>query len=245
MTLWLHGQQPPCSRIGSKWGYAPQICHALGLKGCELEDVWLVEADLALANAVAWLLRRPVDLANAVELAALGEPRNVWHRARDVARESFPDTVEAAAAWWLWVAGARGGIGGFKGQHKLRPNVDGFIPGRISLIERIRSSQPIPAQILTMDARDFDPPAGAIVYIDPPYHGAQGYGPELPRGDVQRLASEWHSLGCTVGVSEREPLILTGARHVELTDLRAGQFRRSLTRSRVEWLTILTGQSWA
>jgi len=239
VTLWLHGQRPPCSRIGSKQGYASSIADTLGLRLDDLDDIWLVESDLACSNAVCWLLRHPIALADAVELQSIGEPRAIWHRAREASREAFPDTVEAAAYWWLWVAGARGGIGGFKGAHKLRPSVDGFIPNRQSLVERIRSAEPIAAQVLPMDAREFDPPTDAIIYIDPPYHKTQGYGPDLPRHDVVGLAQAWHRLGCKVAVSEREPLKIKGAKHVELTYDRRGQFRRSLTRSRIEWLTVL------
>lgn len=128
VTHWLHGQSPPCSRIGAKSGYAASIVETLQLDPGEIEGYWLVEADLPNANAVEWLLHHPVALADAVELASIGEARSVWLRARGAAKEPAPDTVEAAAAWWLWIAGARGGIGGFKGAHKLRASVDGFIP---------------------------------------------------------------------------------------------------------------------
>lgn len=90
-----------------------------------------------------------------------------------------------------------------------------------------------------MDARNFIPPADGLIYLDPPYHKTQGYNEKLPRHDVLRLAQQWHEAGCQVAVSEREPLDIPGARHVELTYDRKGQFRRSLTRSRIEWLTLL------
>ena len=69
--------------------------------------------------------------------------------ARDVAR------------WVLWSAGTTGGNpghGGFKGLHKLRPSVDGFIPSRAGCAVSLDGLDVLPAAI-TADARTIDPHA--------------------------------------------------------------------------------------
>jgi hypothetical protein len=196
------------------------------------------EAHPATANGMRWLVESPLSLAAAIRSQGEGDAREVWEAARLASRASSV-SVSDAAAWWLWSAGARGGIGGFKGAHKLRPSVDGFIPSRSALVARIASMPMLQIAVVHADARTVMPQPGAKVYIDPPYVGTQGYGVELPREDVERLALRWHEAGCMVAVSEREPIDLPGAKHYNLTAARTGQHRRSLTKSHSEWLTVL------
>lgn len=198
-------------------------------------ELHLVDADPELANAIRRLLGSPKELAQEISVQSEGEAKVVWERARSAPKEN----LEGAAAWWIWVAGARGGIGGFKGLHKHRANVDGFIPSRESLVKRVREMPDVDAQILCSDCRTWEPEPGTIVYFDPPYAGTTGYGPCLERKEVLELAQKWRDRGCVVGVSEREPLEIPGAAHLCLTDKRKGQSRRSLTRSLEEWLTVL------
>lgn len=250
-TLYLHHQHPPtssppASRIGSKAGYAAALTQAFGVTDTP-ERVLLVEADPQLANALHFLLHHPRDLARAVRLfgGPSCEPRHVWQRAKDARGEGH---LLGAGAWWVWTAGARGGIGGFKGAHKLRPNVDGFIPSLNALQNRISLFLPRPhVEVVCARAESIDPIQGAVVYLDPPYDGTQGYGGFGPSVEaVCELARRWRDAGARVGVSYNRRLDTYAAglpewHAVDLTTLRRGQSRRSLTRSREEWLTLSSG----
>lgn len=244
-TLHLHGERPPASRIGAKTGYAAEISNALRVRGVP-KRVVLVEVDPQLANALQYLLHQPRQLASSV--AQIREsagpiPREVWRAAK---LQKHEPTAQGAAAWWIWTAGARGGIGGYKGRHKLRPNVDGFIPSLDALEKRISLLRPHPnIEIICGRAESIAPIPGAVVYIDPPYVGTQGYVNAAP--DLQTvcaIARRWSAAGCRVAVSYNRPLArevqgcLPGWRDVDLSALRRGQCRRSLTRSAVEWLVL-------
>jgi hypothetical protein len=83
-------------------------------------------------------------------------------------------------------------------------------------------------------------PEDAVVYIDPLYEGySSGYSHNLSRADVLGLATELASARRMVVVSEAEPLLLAGARHVQLSGPRGGGATSSRVKS--EWLTILGG----
>lgn len=245
-TLNLHGARPPASRIGAKTGYAGAISRALGVRG-RPERVVLVDADQALVNAMRHLLHEPKYLANAVHLQALAGhrklvPYQVWTDARE---RRHLDGFVGAAAWWLYTSGARGGVGGFKGEHKLRPSVDGFIPSRESLVARLGRSPALPhVDVVCADATLVEPIPGAVVYMDPPYEGRQGYGAApFAMEDVVPIARRWHAAGCKVAISYDAPLAPLGWPSVEITEARFGQTRRSLTRSHAEWLTVSPGET--
>lgn len=221
----------PVSRIGSKAGWVAPILDALGVQ-TPLKTATLVEADPRLAALLAALLsdegRRA--LAVGVEASLSEASRVVWERARS--GSTATDTL-------VWMAGARGGIGGYKGAHKLRPSVDGFIPTRASLVRRLRAfkvcglATVLCADVSTLDPHGFEPSA---VYIDPPYAGRQGYRTTLTE-PVEVLARRWCAAGHQVVVSEARPL--EGANETrEITALRRGQSRRSLTTDHAEWLSI-------
>lgn len=238
VTLHLFGAQPPVSRIGAKTGYAAGIAGAMDLRALQPGDrVVLVESDERVAEVLRALFDSRARSAAAayVERHASWEPREAWRAAKG---DGTP------GAWLLWTAGARGGIGGFKGEHARRPSVDGFIPSRDSLARRLREfpAPPCPVEVVYARAQDVEPIPGAKVYLDPPYTGRQGYqkaGQREVEVDPRVIAARWTSAGCLVALSESHPLPLAGARHVDLTRARRGQRRRSLTRDTGEWLTIL------
>lgn len=242
LTLHLHGRKPPASRIGSKAGYAAAIANELGIEGPPDRAV-LVDADGALQNAMWWLTQTPQLLARIIETTGRAcpghDPRRVWEWSRDT--RGHGPLERQAAHWWLWTAGARGGIGGFKGRHVHRPNVDGFIPSRTNLIKRIAAFKPLPhVEVVHGWVSSVEPIPDAVVYFDPPYHEAQGYGFDAIAH--RPLLQPWLDAGCTVAISERRPITgYAGARHVELTHRRVGQARRSLTTTTEEWLTIIGG----
>jgi len=90
------------------------------------------------------------------------------------------------------------------------------------------------------DARTFSPAVeeGSLVYLDPNYRGRTGYTDALSRQDVVMLALRWAKRGCTVVVSEGEPLEeLKGWETADLT-ARRGQVHKNFARDREEWITF-------
>jgi hypothetical protein len=124
--------------------------------------------------------------------------------------------------------------------HNPGPNthVRGTVNTRPTLAARVRAfgalSWPQRTRIEQGDAAQVPPRAGAVVYIDPDYQGGTAYAYTLPRAAVFALASAWRAAGSAVVISERVPLDLPGARHVQL----ATPTNRTLGRV-PEWLTIL------
>jgi len=228
----------PVSRIGSKAGYADAILAAMGIAPGSLGSATVVETDPVMVVLLARLLSPTCDRMADTLAELLDEPPEaLWRRARDQREES---SVMAL----LWLAGARGGIGGFKGAHVRRPSVDGFIPSRQSLVRRVRAHAAFvrrarpEVRVVAVDASDLDPThfTPDDVYVDPPYSGRQPYASIL-REPVAALAERWVSAGHRVFVSEARRL--SGAsRHVSLTDRRRGQTRRSLTVDCEEWLSV-------
>ncbi len=233
VSLFSHSAKPPCSRIGNKTGYAHAISEEIGIE--KNTRSILVDCDMAIVAAMNSLLSNSVELALQIESICDGDPLEVWKAAKK-------ESKTCPASWWLWTAGARGGIGGFKGKHKLRPNVDGFIPSRSSLVSRIRSFPEIDAVCVVGDARELEIPKKSIVYLDPPYAETTGYGNSFTREDLLLLVERYREFQpLLIAISEKEPIMVDGARHVNLTKRRRGQTRMSLTKSSNEWLTIIEG----
>jgi hypothetical protein len=163
-----------------------------------------------------------------------GDAREVHDRMR---RERYADATREAARFLLLTASSFGGIGGFKGRHKHRPSVDGFIPSRASIVVRLDALRPCPVKVHCMDAAFLPVRSNVTVYLDPPYRGRHGYGYTMSPEWVADLACRWRAAGAIVGVSEAIPLALGPEwRHVPL--VRRAQVRRSLTQNDDEWLTI-------
>ena len=137
LSLSYFGLKPPVSRIGNKTGYVEEIKKALGLH--EPPDrIVLVDSDKDLVHTLNALVFEGHLAADEIAYYLRRDPKEAWLLAK--ARISIAEGSPArAAAWLVRTAGSRGGIGGFKGAHKLRPNVDGFIPSLPSLIERVRA----------------------------------------------------------------------------------------------------------
>jgi len=232
VTMHAFGMESPVSRIGAKTTYAEQIRGHLGLED-EPHRVILVERDPFVATYLSMIFSRPSDVAQEVAKLGQGDARAVHDRMK---RERFTEPVREAARFLLVTASSFGGIGGFKGKHKHRPAVDGFIPSRASLVDRVLALRSCPVEVHCMDAV-FASPFRAIVYIDPPYRGRQGYGYDMSPEWVEETAKRWRRAGAMVGVSEATPLALGPGWTPERLK-RRGQTRRSLTQNDDEWLTV-------
>ncbi len=85
-----------------------------------------------------------------------------------------------------------------------------------------------------------------IAYCDPPYLNTTGYGHDLPRSEVVRLALAWQAAGADVYISEAEPiaaLVAQGWHAVEITSTRIGQ-KRTFSKQKREWLTCSVPPAW-
>lgn len=236
VSLYLMGETPPASRIGAKTGYAAEI---VSIARIEKETKFLlIDEDPLVCNLLRCLFGYELRLAMVAEMVStINEPPDqLWRLARSL--RSLPGS-SGAAMFLIHMAGARGGIGGFKGRHLRRPNVDGFIPNRKSLVDRVKNWRAEgDVQIIQSRVEDVVPPMGAKVYMDPPYIGRQQYNNKSST-DVLSVARKWHEAGNEVFVSEAIPLDIPGAIHIDLTENKKGQKRRSLTTDDREWLTIL------
>lgn len=95
-----------------------------------------------------------------------------------------------------------------------------------------------PARVEPAAVEPLNIPGGTVVYVDPPYAGTTGYGSDLPRAEVVRLARLWSEAGALVVISEAEPVEALQDWHaVEITSERRGQ-KRTFSKQQREWLTM-------
>ncbi len=101
-------------------------------------------------------------------------------------------------------------------------------------------NKPLPVEVRCARAEDVSPFGDTIVYLDPPYVGRTGYGGAAPTlASIDRVVATWCAAGATVALSS--PWKDAGhSRTVELTHLRKGQSRRSLTKNADEYLHVFT-----
>lgn len=232
----LFSVDSPVSRVGNKSKYAWDLSRLLIPTDGRVTSALLVDNDPAIVNFWTYLPELPKVLPPRLE----GPPRIVWERAR---KERNDPGAEGAAAWLTWTAGARGGIGGFKGEHKLRPSVDGFIPARPSLIRRIVALagrwRDVEVRLGLAEDVVFGP--DDIAYLDPPYPGKQGYDGDT---NTPAIALTWSN----ARAARRRAISADGRQSygrsifgfdAQWTKLeRRGQTRRSLTRTADELLLL-------
>ena len=221
----------PCSRVGNKVCYVDPILEELGISG-RIEQVLLVEADQRLASLMIALFQQKSREQMVRDISAIvgEEARVVWNQAKD--GTSPADTL-------LWLAGARGGVAGFKA-HCLPSDIDSFIPSRRSLIKCLECFQcPGEARVIVTDVSLLNPAlfAPAAVYIDPPYQGKRGYYRAKLREPVQEIAQRWAKHGHRVVVSETFPLPGSVSCR-DITKDPRGHKRRSLISCNSEWLSV-------
>jgi hypothetical protein len=252
LSMFICSAKSPVSYAGSKAGYACTILSHLGLLPDDITtvvlndpgiwgDIWpaLVADTLKVAEEVDKLAKSP------------GDARALYDGLMD--RIQGAATAHQRAALCLCrIAGTFGSkeVGGFRGLHKNRPNVDGFIPSRHALVKRLADLAPALAArefvCTKLDARNVDvgrylDKGRVIIYMDPPYLGSESvYQHKITRLDVVKLALEWASLGADVVVSEAAPipeLTAAGWKVVDISLDRVGQGRKN-SRSASEKLTM-------
>jgi len=253
VSVRLHYQQgkPPISRQGSKAGYADAILRVLGLRPGQraLRYLW-AEADLG-AQLLLHSYAQPDLAAGAaaqVRAWATEEPRALWARLREQGPlQADPPTAVELARWCRVATSNRlihicpktwqnTGDGGstFGGASFCTP--------ALRLADRLAATPRVgPATVVPAVGPPAGPvPAGAVVYMDPPYLGTSPYAHHLPRAQVVQVALAWAAAGATVAISEAEPLtdlLAQGWHAQELTWCKRGH-RRTFSRQQREFLTM-------
>lgn len=242
VSLALFGAKPPVSYAGNKQGYAKHILDAFGCSASTISEVILVEPGHwgATWNVLVDPVKR-TETATRIRAVAALDAKTVWENSKSEMTEGSSDVIRCAAHL-LTIAGTHGGFekGGFKGKHKSRPSVDGFIPNRESLSKRVDELIfPKPVRTVVGRAEDVEP-REAFCYIDPPYQSTTGYANKLDRATVVEIALRWAQCGARVVVSEACPideLIAVGWSSTDLTDQRKGQLRKN-SKSSSEYITF-------
>lgn len=238
LTLYaLFRKEPPASRIGNKGKYAQGINERVVEPGEVIDRALLVDNDPAVVNFWTHI----PDLPTVLPPLLMGAARPCWESARKDRATMGP---HGAACWLIWTAGARGGIGGFKGAHKLRESVDGFIPSRDSLLKRVIALASVWKNVEVRHGLAEDIVFGPddIAYLDPPYQGGvQGYDGETT---IAAIAQTWAN-----AKAARRRAISSNAKRAYGPSVfgfdaqwqpipRYGQKRRSLTRTSDELLLV-------
>lgn len=220
LTTWLCNEDPMVSYAGSKFRYAERIAQIMGLTN-GVDRFWL--NDPGVFGGI-WKPMSSRDgregVARYLEALKTEPPRELFDSIWERVQQPGISEEECAALLLCRIAGTYGGKerGGFKGLHKRRPNVDGYIPSRNSIYERVKRIQ-FPENAITVtreDARTVDVAEQTrladrvYIYIDPPYRGSESvYEHRLPRDDLITLVQRCCQMENVevVAISEAEPLL--------------------------------------
>lgn len=249
--------RPPVSRMGSKVGYGEAILRIMGLQSGIGADRFLwCDPDPGVRLLLS--AYRDRDLAREAARCILAwkdeEPRALWERlkAEGPARIS-DDLPEREIARWArivtsnrlinlsaetWTNTGEGGST-FGGSEFCTP-----CPALSEAFSKLPG--PLPAVILpgaVYPAPRFPEGRRVVVYIDPPYVGTTGYGHNLTRAEVIRLAQAWHDAGAEVYISEAEPIEIPGWEAVDITGERKGQ-KRTFSKQQREYVTCSHAPHW-
>lgn len=252
VSLHALGGKPLAPYLGGKVRYAPQILGVVReLTGAaDLGAVHLVDAG-EWPRTLATTRASASAVADQLLAWAPEDDRALFDRLRLVPPPADP--IERAAAHLYLqartyrgkpvsadVAGWR--TFGFDPEDRVHCSLNARPHGRVNprptIAARVRAfgalSWPQATRIEQGDAAEVPPRPGAVVYVDPDYADGTAYPYTLPRAAVCALALAWRTAGSAVILSERVPLDLPGARHVQLNT----PTNRTLGRV-PEWLTIL------
>lgn len=244
----LYNKSPIVSYSGSKRGYAEYILGHFNL------PPYIEDLNVILVDPGAWgkTLNIIKDRELCIQTSKIIEswedkcPEELWRDTKKIMETTTNDSM-FTAAHLCQIAGTYGGceIGGFKGKHKDRPNVDGFIPSRKSISLRLRELSEcigkynVDIRILKKSALEIQP-FECYVYIDPPYNKTKTkYVNNLSRQELVMIAKEWDKVGAKIIISENEPvyeLVNIGWKTKEITEHRKGQNRKN-SKNKEEWIT--------
>ena len=253
--------RPPVSRMGNKRGYAEAILWACGLRQGQGAHRFLwCEPDPG-CSALLRAYGQPEVLREAAQIIrgwADEDPRALWERlkaegpikaatAGEVARWSIRTGWAYAGAGAPRLDPAKSGQGNVDSKGRRWGCAEG--DGTRWIADRLDTSPTFPAITVAPDAREIDPPplpAGSVVFIDPPYVGTTGYGHDLPREAVVKMARRWRDAGALVCISEQEALpelMAEGWHALDITSTRKGQ-KRTFSKQQTEMLTMSEPPRW-
>lgn len=249
----------PVGRPGSKSKYANAILSTLGLEPGEGASRFLwAEADPAV-RAVLRSYSKPDVIREAAEQirrwVETEDPLLLWDRLRHAG--PITDCSPESVARWVtifssnrllnvsWSAESRSfantGRGGttFGG-----PDFCDHDLGRRGLERMLGIDWPevevLSSAFACLPSGDPDLDSRTVVFLDPPYVGTSGYGFELSRRQVIRLALRWAASGALVAISEAEPigaLVRLGWSVVDVTSRLDGS-RTQFSKQQREFLTL-------
>jgi len=242
--------KPPVTRMGNKAGYSNAILDILGLAPGSGAKRWLLcDPDPGIRTLLNAYRDPEIRSATAEVFRSWTEeePFLLWRRLKDQGplRPDPPDPMEVAR--YVWTQGQS-----FCGTGQ------GFAPARSkttvsNYAKRIDSLPTLEGLRVSPDLRLVDPgevfaelPSNArvVLYLDPPYVETSGYGHELSRAEVVRVALRWASYGATVVISEAEPLrrlVRLGWKVFDITRHREGVRRQNFSVQQREVLTVFRG----
>ena len=253
VSVRLHHQQgtPPVSRQGAKQGYADAILRVLGLRPGQraLRYLW-AEADLG-AQLLLHSYAQPQLAAGAAQQVrawATEDPRELWARLRELGPLQLEPPTAGELARWARLATSNRLINlcprTWRNTGKGGSTFGGaeFCTPARKLATALQATPRVqPATVVPAVAPPTDPlPAGAVVYMDPPYRETSPYAHHLPRAEVVQVALAWAAAGATVAISEAEPLaelLELGWHQQEITWCKRGH-RRTFSRQQREFLTM-------
>ena len=243
--------RPPVSRMGAKTGYANAILARMGLQAGQGAASYLwAEPDPGVQLLLhAYTYRQLAqDAAAVVRSWAEEDPRALWERLRAEGPVKAVEPRELAR--WAYVGNASwrkgdpgSGYDSRRAEEQPATDTGGRQPALTEALPPRFDALPKLPGCIVPDATKVKPaqlPAGAWVYIDPPYVGTTGYAHDLPRSEVLRLARLWHQAGAHVAISEAEPLaeLVAEGWHAHcLARERIGQ-KRTFSKQQAEWLTL-------
>jgi len=198
----LGAPKSPVSYAGAKAGFVHRIVEFLEqdfFDEYHLNDLgdWSIVWDV-ITNAESKILF--LELANQLTENPMA-PKELWKSLKVELQKEELANHKRAVYYLFAIAGTYGSaeVGGFKGLHKRRPNVDGYIPSRKTIVSRARKLMEFPwnnIRVSQLSAEACKPRPDATCYIDPPYlQSSKVYKNLLSREVVekidQKLACSW------------------------------------------------------
>lgn len=251
LSMEIEGIRPVVSYAGSKRGYAQEILQIMQIDKANVTKITVVDPGLWGVIHRAFVHHTCSEIAVEIEKLETEDPKTLFARLISSSILSGEKKLTMCAAEALCkIAGTYGGkeIGGFKGRHKHRPSVDGYIPSRKSLVDRCKDIAYTKnwnvCHSSALDVPAINDCERTVAYIDPPYTASSGqYIHQLSRNEVMKIGRLWAKQGADVYISENEPLheLIDEGWRSRLLQNRIGQIRKD-SRVTLEWVTYKTNK---